>query len=135
MKMRLKIFAEDTVNLGKHFRFAVVDLDKSRDYPANFVCILPVVVSNDGKSQTAFFKIFGNKSLEQAKLLLTRAFKNESEYEVKGEIQRRLKLLDPEKNRQKKCRSCGKLFQPRGMKRFKHYLCEACFKKKYGRQI
>ena len=135
MKMRLKVFAEDTINLGKHFRFAVVDLDKSHDYPANFVCILPILVNNDGKSQTAFFKIFGNKSLEQAKLLLSEALKNESEHEVKGEIQRRLTLLEPEKNRQSKCRGCGKLFQTRGVRRMKHYLCESCFKKKYGHQI
>jgi hypothetical protein len=134
MKIKLKTFAEDTSNLGKHFRFAVIDLDKSRDYPANFVCILPTLVSNYGKSQTVFFKIFGNKSLEQAKLLLIEALKNESEREVRVEIERRLMLLAPEKYRQSKCGGCGRVFHPRRIRRLKNYLCEDCFKRKYGHQ-
>jgi hypothetical protein len=27
---------------GKRFRFAVVDLDRAKDYPLNFVCMLPL---------------------------------------------------------------------------------------------
>jgi len=80
------------------------------------------------------FKIFGDKSLEQAKLLLNEALKNESEREVKVEIERRLTLLVPERCRQHKCNSCGKLFQPQKNRRLKHYLCEDCFKRKYGHQ-
>ena len=104
MKIELKVFTVDTINLGRHFRFAVVDTDKSRDYPANFVCLLPSIsiVNEFGKSNNVFMKIFGNKSLEQAKLLLTEASKTENEPEIKNEIERRLKLLEPKKRQSNK---------------------------------
>jgi len=130
MKIKLKVFTVDYTDLGRRFRFAVLDLDRSRDYPANFVCLLPSMVSNEGKSNNVFFKIFGNKSLEQAKLLLTEALKNEDEPEVKVEIERRLTLLEPKQASQIKCSGCGKLFQPRRI-RFKQNFCEECFKRKY----
>ena len=88
MKNKLKVFPIDT-DLGRKFRFAVLDLDRSVDYPANFVCVLPTVVSNEGKVNNVFFQIFGKESLEQAKLLLTEALKSENEAEVKVEITRR----------------------------------------------
>jgi hypothetical protein len=131
MKNKLKVFTVDYTDLGRRFRFAVLDLDRSRDYPANFVCLLPTTVSNEGKSNNVFFKIFGNKSLEQAKLLLTEALKNENEPEVKVEIERRLTLLEPKQASQIKCSGCGKLFQPRRIRRFKQNFCEECFKRKY----
>jgi hypothetical protein len=135
MKNKLKVFTVDTIDyadLGRRYRFAVLDLDKSFDYPANFVCLLPTMVSNEGKSNNVFFKVFGNKSVEQAKLLLTEALKNEGEPEVKVEIERRLTLLEPKQASQIKCSGCGKLFQPRQIRRFKQNFCEECFKRKYG---
>jgi len=131
MKNKLKVFTVYT-DLGRHFRFAVLDLDRNRDYPANFVCLLPTMVSNEGKSNNVFFKIFGNKSVEQAKLLLTEALKNENEPEVRVEIERRLTLLEPKTISQIKCSGCGKLFQPRRIRRFKQNFCEECLKRKYG---
>lgn len=131
MKNKLKVFPIDT-DLGRKFRFAVLDLDKPRDYPANFVCILPTTVSNKGKPSNVFFQIFGKESLEQAKLLLTEALKSENEAEVKVEIERRLTLLEPKSIIQIKCSGCGKLFQPRRIRRFKKNFCEECFKKIYA---
>ncbi|MGD0070789.1 MAG: hypothetical protein ABSB71_04430 [Candidatus Bathyarchaeia archaeon] len=131
MKIKLKVFTVDYTDLGRRFRFAVLDLDRNRDYPANFVCILPTMVSNEGKVNNVFLKTFGDKSLEQAKLLLTEALKNEDEPEVKVEIERRLTLLEPKQASQIKCSGCGKLFQPRRIRRFKQNFCEECFKRKY----
>jgi len=85
--------AED-YSVGRRFRFAVVDLDKGKKYPLNFVCMLPTKIDADGKSQSVFLQIFGDKSLEQARALLTGALETESDSEVKAEIERRLKLLD-----------------------------------------
>ena len=85
--------AED-YSLGRRFRFAVVDLDKGKNYPLNFVCMLPTNININGKSQSVFLQIFGDKSLEQAKTLLTEALETESDSEVKAEISRRLKLLE-----------------------------------------
>jgi hypothetical protein len=80
--------------VGLRYRFAVVDLDKSKRYPLNFVCMLPMKIDADGKSQSVFLEIFGDKSLEQTRALLTGALETESDSEVKAEIERRLKLLE-----------------------------------------
>jgi hypothetical protein len=117
---------------GKRFRFAVVDLDKSNGYPSNFVCVLPMQMSDKGKSKSIFLQVFGDKSLEQARALLTGALKTEEESEVKAEIEKRLKMLEPEQVSQIKCSGCGKLFQPRRVRKHRQNFCEECMKKKYG---
>jgi len=38
--------AED-YSVGRRFRFAVVDLDKGKNYPLNFVCMLPMRMDAD----------------------------------------------------------------------------------------
>ena len=123
---------EEDYSVGKRFRFAVVDLDKSKSYPSNFVCVLPTHMSDKGKSKSVFLQVFGDKSLKQARALLTGALKTEEEPEVKAEIERRLKLLEPEPVSQIKCSGCGKLFQPRRVRKHRQNFCEECMKKKYG---
>jgi hypothetical protein len=113
MKIKLKAFAEDSNEIGRYYRFAVIDEEKSSDYPSNFVCLLPTVINNDEKTQNVFSKIFGIKSQEQAELLLTKALKNESERVVKDEIKRRLALIAPQKYLQTRCLVCGKFFLSR----------------------
>jgi hypothetical protein len=127
MKIKLKAFAEDSNNLGKYYRFAVIDTEKSCAYPSNFVCLLPTVINNDEKTQNSFSKIFGDKSQEQAELLLTKALKSESECVVKDEIRRRLALIAPEKYLQTICVGCRKIFYQCRAKKIKSDLCEDCF--------
>ena len=88
-----------------------------------------------GKVDSAFLKLFGDKSLEQAKALLKDAWEQEDDSEVKSEIERRLKLFEPKGVNQIKCSSCGKLFQSQRLRKFKNNLCEGCIKKKYGSQV
>lgn len=135
MKPKLKIFLADVDNyddLIRRFRFAVLNLDKSQDYPANFVCILPTQFVNNGKTNSQFINIFGDKSQEQAKSLLTEALKNEDNFIIKEEIRRRLSILKSNSNNQIKCSTCGKLFSPRRIRGFKQNLCEKCLKRKNG---
>ena len=137
MNIRLQVFKEDSMDsnyLHRSFRFAVVDFSKSQSYPSNFICMLPVQLGA-GKSDSVFLKIFGDKSLEQAKALLKEAFEREDDSEIKAEIERRLKLLEPKKVDQIKCSGCGKLFQPRRIRRFKNNFCEECMKKKFGNRM
>jgi hypothetical protein len=94
-----------------HLRFAVVDLNKSKDYPANFVSILPMRIDSDGKLPSVFTKFFGNKSLKIARGLLTECLKTEHDSEIKTEITRRLNLLEPNPLVHIKCRVCKKFFQ------------------------
>lgn len=45
LRVRLHIARCDNVldySGGKRFRFAVVDLDKAKEYPVNFVCLFPL---------------------------------------------------------------------------------------------
>jgi len=71
----------------------VVDLDKSKKYPQNFVCILPQSAISRGKTSNIFTKVFGSNSLEVAKKLLHRALKNEQDDDIKKELQTRLRTL------------------------------------------
>jgi hypothetical protein len=127
MKIKLKTFAEESNDMGKYFRFAVIDTEKSCEYPSNFVCLLPTVINNEEKTQNAFSKMFGEKSQEQAELLLVKALRNESAGIVKDEIGRRLALIVPEKYLQKRCLVCGKFFYQGRAKKMKSVLCGECF--------
>ncbi len=74
MKFKLQIFTQDNVEgnyVGRHYRFAVVDSDKSKSYPSNFICMLPSQISVDQKKNNVFSKMFGDQCEEQAKTLLT----------------------------------------------------------------
>jgi len=73
----------------------VVDLDKSKKYPLNFVCVLPQAVASLGKHSNIFSKIFGPNSLDVARKLLHRALKREKDTEIKKELSKRLKALKP----------------------------------------
>ncbi len=115
------------------YRFAVVDYSRSKSYPANFVCMLPAKVDLvRGKSMNVFGGLFGDKSLEFAIELLSRALKSENDVEVKTEITRRLKLIDPNQVNLVKCRICYKSFQPSKIRKYKQNLCPECLKKRFG---
>ena len=82
---------EFTIETDVHV--VVVDLDRSKDYPLNFVCILPQTIISLGKHSNLFSKIFGSTSLEVAKKLLQRALKREKDADIREELAKRLKLL------------------------------------------
>ena len=137
MDIRLQVFkldADDNNYLRRSFRFAVVDFSKSKSYPQNFVCMLPVKLGAV-KSDSVFLHVFKDKSLEQAKVLLKAALERADDSDVKVEIERRLLLLEPKGVNQIKCSGCGKLFQPKRIRKFKNNFCEECMKKKFGSQV
>jgi len=136
MNLRLEVFKTDFMSdysQGRHIRFAVVDLDKSKKYPANYICLLPMDPRANSKSNSIFLKLFGSESPELAKRLLTKALKTERDAETKAEIEKRLELLIPMTPVQVKCRVCGKSFEPvRG--RFRQKICQECKQKRYTKQ-
>ena len=135
MKLSLLVCRIDNVkdySVSKRFRFAVVDLDKSKSYPSNFVCMLPTQISGKARMESIFMKVFGDKSTEQARALLAKALQTEEEPEVKAEIEKRLKMLEPNPVIQIKCSGCEKLFQPRRVRKYQQNFCEECMKKKFG---
>ena len=114
MKLRLytsKRYDESDYNQARYIRFAVIDLDKSKKYPENYVCMLPQKPRANGKARTQniFSELFGKDSLELAKRLLAETLKAEDDSEIKAEIEKRLRLLEPKPAFQVKCRVCGKL--------------------------
>jgi len=136
MNLRLHVSKnDDAIDYCKwrYIRFAVVDLDKSRNYPANFVCMLPLQPRANGKGQNVYSELFGNDSLELVKRLLTEALKTENDSEIRAEIEKRLKLLEPKPAVQVKCRVCGNFFEPK-RRRFKEKICQECTRKKYTSQ-
>jgi hypothetical protein len=139
MNCKLQVFKFDAAdgNLAKTYRFAVVDSSRSKSYPANFVCMLPAKVDQGkGKIANVFGTLFGDKSLELAKDLLSDALKTESDIEVKNEIERRLKLLDPKQAGLVECSLCKKTFRPPKMRKYKQHFCRECFQKRFSvRQV
>jgi len=136
MNLRLYVSKNDYArdySQGRYIRFAVIDLDKSKSYPANYVCMLPLQPRANGKAHNIFSKLFGNDSLELAKRLLTKALKAEGNSEVKAEIEKRLILLEPKPPCQVKCRVCGNFFEPE-RRRFRQKICQECTRKKYASQ-
>ena len=136
MNLRLRVSKNDDArdySQGRYIRFAVVDLDKSKNYPANYVCMLPLQPRANGKVHNVFSELFGNDSLELAKQLLNKALRTESDPEIKIEIEKRLKLLEPKPPLQAKCCVCGKIFEPE-RRRFRQKICQECRQKKYASQ-
>ena len=135
MKLGLLVCRIDNVkdySVTKRFRFAVVDLDKSKSYPSNFVCMLPTQISGKTRLESIFMRFFGDDSLEQARALLVEALEREEDIDVKAEIEKRLKILEYERVIQIKCSGCGKLFQPRRVRKYQQNFCEECMKKRFG---
>ena len=133
MDLKLHIIKRDDLedySTRHRFCLAVIDLSKSKSYPLNYVCMLPVEIRKS-KNENIFQKLFGEKSVGHAKILLTDVLKNVDDSEVKVELERRLKLLEP-KAIEIKCSFCGKMFLPRRIRRYRNSFCESCMKKKFG---
>ena len=121
--------AKDWSDGQQRLRFAVVNLEKNKTYPMNFVCLLPLRVNSNFK--TSFEQHFGAESVAVARQLLTDALKSAEDEDVRAEIERRLKLLEPEQSRQRTCAICGGFFQSRKGGSKQKY-CENCLKKRFG---
>jgi hypothetical protein len=133
MNFELRIFKRDYSSNNhpawNHLRFAVVDLNRSENYPANFVSMLPMKIDSNGKMPSTFTKFFGNKSLETARRLLSAALKTEGDSEIKEEIARRLNMLATNPVIQIKCRFCKKFFQTQKERAVKQKICPKCMKR------
>ena len=133
MTFELRIFEGEYakgLHAWNHLRFAVVDLNKSKSYPENFVSMLPMRIDSNGKLSSVFTNFFGKKSLKIARGLLTESLKKEHGSEIKAEIARRLKLLDPSPVIHIKCRVCKKFFQTQKERALKQKICSECLKRR-----
>ncbi|MGD0329319.1 MAG: hypothetical protein ABSB40_02600 [Nitrososphaeria archaeon] len=132
VNIKLQIFKmkeASGTSLAQRYRCAVVDLDRPEKYPSNFVCMLPAQIGSDKDS--AFVKLFGDKSIELASQLLTDALETETDVETKAEIGRRLKIIKSPGVNQVECSVCGKLFKPTRRRGFRQKICPECRKRIY----
>ncbi len=128
MKLKLHITTKPTNKVTEHRKeltFTVIDLDKAKSYPENFVCILPKLTPNT-KTTTTFISTFGNESLQVAKKLLTTALRNEDEPVIRDEIKKRLNALQPKPSPEAKCTHCGNTFKPKTFGRYQQKICPTC---------
>jgi hypothetical protein len=74
-------------------QLVVVDLDKGKRYPLNFVCVLPRYLRLLEKRSSNFAKIFGEKSVCTAKDLLTEAKGAEEDPAIQKVINKRMREI------------------------------------------
>ncbi len=98
--MNLKLYAIKNISCPRleQIQLVVVDLDKSKHYPLNFVCVLPRYFRILEKRSSKFAKLFGERSLLTAKKLLVNAQSEEADPEIQTVIQRRIKDIDAKNN-------------------------------------
>ena len=96
--MNLKLYAikRENQKIDSCVQLVVVDLDKSKRYPLNFVCVLPQYLRILERRSSNFAKIFGKKSLPVAKDLLVEAKQREEDPDIQKVISKRIKAIDSE---------------------------------------
>ena len=108
--MNLKLYAIKNGNQNQQIervQLVVVDLDRGKRYPLNFVCVLPRYFRILEKRSSKFAKLFGERSLCMARKLLVDASHREDDPEIKTVIRKRIKAIDAKHD----CRTtqCGSL--------------------------
>ncbi len=92
--MNLKLYAIKNGNQPyKRIQLVVVDLDRGKRYPLNFVCVLPRYFRILEKRSSKFAKLFGDRSLHTAKNLLVDAKYTEEDPEIQTIIEKRIKEI------------------------------------------
>ena len=136
---KLSLYITKNLNAKKYFKgnvikFAVIDLEKSRGYPLNFVCLLPRNLGPKMKVPSEFSRRFGSDSLNVAKELLNKTLETDIELDIRNEIVSRLKLLTPTPKNVAKCITCGNDFEVRKFGYVKLTSCDECRRKKRKNQ-
>ena len=131
MKLRLRITKKETKDHSKtQYKFVVIDKDKAKSYPENFVCILPKSIKLKSKPVNIFEKVFGKDSIDIAKGLLKKALRLRPDSETKKAIRERLKNLEPKPKNIAKCNLCKKDFEYKKYRYGRQKICTLCRNKR-----
>jgi hypothetical protein len=96
--LNLKLYAIKNGNQTlDNVQLVVVDLDKGKGYPLNFVCVLPRYFRLLEKRSSKFAKLFGEKSFSVAKKLLVEASQSEEDPGIRTVIDKRIKEIELQK--------------------------------------
>jgi len=138
MKLQLYITKRETKHYNTRIKtkhlFAVIDLDKSKQYPQNFVSVLPKKINAIVKPANIFEELFGNKSLELANQLLKKALKTRPDLETSQAIRERIELLYPQLHNKAKCENCGKPLNQTKRKFRPYKFCFKCHSNGYPKK-
>jgi hypothetical protein len=133
MNLQLLITKKEYVHYNNRTRtkhlFAVIDLDESKQYPQNFVSILPLHIRAIVKPSNVFEGLFGNKSLEIANQLLHRALESRTDSETAKAIRKRIKLLATQQNNGAQCQNCGSTIKQSKERDKPYRFCYECHMK------
>ena len=128
--LRLKIIPKETRNYTKkQHLFTVIDLDKSKSYPQNFVCILPKTIQKNKKPANTFERLFQSESKKVATELLKKALRSRPDHKTAISIRERLKTLQPKSTNKIKCKKCGQSYKQKKRKNKKYQFCFVCYQK------
>lgn len=133
MRLSLHMAKNYTVknyNKPSFISLAVVDLDISDIFPANFVCTLPKRLMVASQNQPMFQKKFGKKSLQILNTLLEKALETTEDPDFKKELESRLKLINPNSKILVNCCVCRKNFVARMIEFSLQETCISCVNKK-----
>jgi hypothetical protein len=119
-----KNYNVENCNKPSDIGIAVVDLDLSDIFPANFVCTLPKRLMVTSQNQSEFQKKFGEKSYQILINLLEKALETTDDPNFKEELEVRLKLINPKSKNLVICSICRKNFVA---KMIEFSLQENCF--------
>ena len=114
-----------------YIRIAVIDKNISKEYPANFVCILPKTINLKAKTPNKFQEKYKDKSQEIIKNLINQELKTTDDQDIKRELLARLKLIDPKPKNMVKCNICGKEYKTRKCRYGTQKTCYECKAKRY----
>jgi len=114
-----------------YIRIAVIDKNISKEYPANFVCILPKTINLNAKTPNKFQEKYGTQSKEIIKKLIDHALKTADDQDIKKELLKRLKILNPKPKNMVKCNACGQEFKSKTFRYGKQKTCYECKTKRY----
>ncbi|MCL2359610.1 MAG: hypothetical protein LBH74_03075 [Nitrososphaerota archaeon] len=110
--MNLKLYAiKNSSQRAGPIQLVVVDLDRSKYYPLNFVCVLPRYFRILERRSSKFAKLFGIRSHDMAKKLLIDASRQEPDPEIQNLITKRLKDINAVPTASPKGVCCGQLVQ------------------------
>ena len=130
MNQQLLITKKEYTNYNNRTRikhlFAVIDLDESKQYPQNFVSMLPLRTRAIVKPSNVFERLFGNESLKIANQLLHKALKSGPDSETADAIRKRIKLLVPQLNDKAQCQNCGNTIKQSKRRAKPYKFCYEC---------
>lgn len=121
-----KNYNVENYNKPSDLSVAVVDLDLSNIFPANFVCTLPKRLMATSQNQSMFQKKFGKKSHQILINLLEKALETTDDSDFKKELESRLKLINPNSKNLVACCVCQKNFISRMIECSLQETCFSC---------